>query len=55
MTGETKPAEAAKKKIHPLALIGPLVAIFASLFVVFLSSGKKDEPPPAIELGPDQG
>jgi hypothetical protein len=53
MTDEAKPA--AKKKIHPAALIGPLVAILASLFVVLISSNRKDEPPAAVELGPDQG
>ncbi len=40
-------AETPKRKIHPLALIGPAVAIGASLFVVLLSNGKKDEEQPA--------
>jgi hypothetical protein len=55
MTEQTPPAaDPKKKKVHPAAIIGPLVAIFASLFVVIISGNKKEEPK-AMELGPDTG
>jgi hypothetical protein len=54
MTDQAKPPEdpAKKKKVHPAAIIGPLVAIGAALIVIFMSGGKDKEGPPP-EMGPD--
>jgi hypothetical protein len=56
MTEETKPPEdaAKKKKVHPAAIIGPMVAIGAALIVIFVSGNKEKEGPPP-EMGPDTG
>lgn len=55
MTDQAKPPEdPKKKKVHPAAIIGPLVAIGASLIVIFVS-GKKDDEGPPPEMGPDTG